>query len=132
MIKFDIEKVLLLHKLILESSGGASGVRDLNLLDSALESAFQTYRGRELFPTKEEKGARLCYGLITNHPFIDGNKRIGILVMLSFFAINGVKIVTTDEDLIKLGQSVADSKMKYKDVLNFVELHKEKEILNLY
>lgn len=132
MIKFDMEKVLLLHKLVIESSGGANGVRDFNLLDSALESVFQTFNGEEFYPTKEEKGARMGFNLITNHPFIDGNKRTGVLVMLSFLALNGVKIETNDDDLIELGLSVASSKMKYKDVLNWIKLHKEKECLNLY
>ncbi len=78
MIKFSKEKVLLLHKLLAEATGGSIGVRDEGLLDSALESAFSGFGDREFYPTKEEKGARLGYCLITNHAFVDGNKRIGI------------------------------------------------------
>ena len=83
MIKFSKEKVLLLHDLIAKETGGDAGVRDFGLLDSALESAFQTYDGQELFKTKEEKAAKLGFSLITNHAFVDGNKRIGMYVMLS-------------------------------------------------
>lgn len=92
MIKFSKEKVLLLHKLLAEATGGSIGVRDEGLLDSALESAFSGFGDREFYPTKEEKGARLGYCLITNHAFVDGNKRIGIYVMLSFLEMNGIRI----------------------------------------
>ena len=107
MIKFDIDKVLLLQKLVIESSGGTAGLRDLNLLDSALEGAFQTFDGKELYPTKEEKGARLGYALISNHAFVDGNKRIGLLVMLSFLEINGIHLSYDDNELVELGLKTA-------------------------
>ena len=129
MIKYDKEKVLLLQKLVVESSGGTAGVRDLNLLDAALESIYQTFGGVELYPTKEEKGARLGFNLISNHAFVDGNKRIGILVMLSFLYFNGIKIDCTDEELIKVGLSVADSSMSYKDLLHWVKNHNEKNLV---
>ena len=84
MIRFSREKVLLLHQLLAEATGGSIGVRDQGLLDSALEGAFAGFGNQEFYPTKEEKGARLGYTLISNHDFVDGNKRIGIYVMLSF------------------------------------------------
>ena len=124
MIKFDIEKVQLLHRLIIESTGGIEGVRDYNLLDSALNAAFQTFDGIELYPTKEEKGARLGYNIVANHAFFDGNKRTGLLVMLSFFEINGIKLSYSDEELIKIGFSLADGSMKYNDLLSWVTNHK--------
>ena len=92
MIKFSQEKVLLLHKLITEETGGDPNIRDIALLDSALESAFQTFGGQELYPTKEEKGARIGYSLISNHAFVDGNKRIGMFILLIFLEINEIKI----------------------------------------
>ena len=78
MIKFSKEKVLLLHRLIAEETGGSIGLRDEALLESALESAFSGFDGKEFYPSKEEKGARLGYTLISNHAFVDGNKRIGM------------------------------------------------------
>ena len=84
MIKFSREKVLLLHQLLAEATGGSVGVRYQGLLDSALEGAFAGFGDQEFCPTKEEKGARLGYALISNHAFVDGNKRIGLYVMLSF------------------------------------------------
>ncbi|MBR4406867.1 MAG: type II toxin-antitoxin system death-on-curing family toxin [Clostridia bacterium] len=124
MIKFDKEKVLLLQKLVIEASGGSAGVRDFGLLDSALESAFQTFDGKDLFPTKEEKGARLGFGLIANHAFVDGNKRIGLLVMISFLEINGIHLSYTDDELINLGLSVAQNKTTYPELLAWVRTHK--------
>ena len=124
MIKFDKEKVLLLQQLVIESSGGSAGIRDFGLLDSAIESAYQTFGGIELYPTKEEKGARLGFNLVSNHAFVDGNKRIGLLVMLSFLAINGINLKYTDEELVFIGLSLADGKMNYDELLSWVIEHK--------
>lgn len=124
MIKFSKEKVLLLHKLLAEATGGSIGVRDEGLLDSALESAFSGFGDREFYPSKEEKGARLGYCLITNHAFVDGNKRIGIYVMLSFLEMNGIRIQCTDEEIIDIGLSLADGKMTYEELLRWVIDHK--------
>lgn len=125
MIKFDKEKVLLLQQLVIESSGGSVGVRDFGLLDSAIESAYQTFGGEELYPTKEEKGARLGFNLVSNHAFVDGNKRIGLLVMLSFLAINGINLKYTDEELVNVGLSLADGKMNYEQLLDWIIQHKQ-------
>ncbi|MBQ4648778.1 MAG: type II toxin-antitoxin system death-on-curing family toxin [Clostridia bacterium] len=120
MIKFSKEKVLLLHKLLTEETGGDPNIRDIALLDSALESAFQTFGGEELYPTKEEKGARLGYSLISNHAFVDGNKRIGMYVLLTFLEINGVRIHPTVDDVARVGLAVASGKMQYEDLLQWI------------
>ena len=120
MIKFSQEKVLLLHKLITEETGGDPNVRDITLLNSALESAFQTFGGQELYPTKEEKGARIGYALISNHAFVDGNKRIGMYVLLTFLETNGIKIHPTVDDVARVGLAVASGDMKYEDLLEWI------------
>ncbi len=120
MIKFSKEKVLLLHRLITEETGGDPNVRDIRLLESALESAFQTFDGKELYPSKEEKGARLAYALISNHSFVDGNKRIGMYVLLTFLETNGIKIYPTTDDVARVGLAVAAGKMKYEDLLDWI------------
>lgn len=120
MIKFSKEKVLLLHKLITEETGGDPNIRDSRLLDSALESAFQTFDGKELYPTKEEKGARIGYALISNHAFVDGNKRIGMYVLLTFLETNGVKISPTVDDVARVGLAVAAGEMGYDDLLDWI------------
>lgn len=125
MIKFSKEKVLLLHQIMAEATGGSVGVRDDGLLDSALESCFATFDGNELYPSKEEKGARLGFSLISNHAFVDGNKRIGVYIMISFLEINGIHIDASNDEIIELGLSVASGIMKYEDVLNWIKEHKE-------
>ena len=125
MIRFSREKVLLLHQLLAEATGGSVGVRDHGLLDSALEGAFAGFGDREFYPTKEEKGARLGYTLISNHAFVDGNKRIGIYVMLSFLEMNGIRIQCTDEELVRVGLSVADGSMGYEELYGWVLEHEE-------
>ena len=120
MIKFSQEKVLLLHKLVTEETGGDPNVRDIALLNSALESAFQTLDGKELYPTKEEKGARIGYALISNHAFVDGNKRIGMYVLLTFLETNGIKIHPTVDDVARVGLAVAAGEMKYEDLLEWI------------
>ena len=126
MIRFNEEKVLLLHQLVIESTGGSYELRDITLLDSALSSAFQTFDNKELFPTKEEKGAKLGYSLVSNHAFVDGNKRIGLLVMLSFLEINGIHLKYTDDELIDLGFGLASDKVSYEELLAWVKAHKIK------
>ena len=124
MIKFSSEKVKLLHQLMAEATGGSVGVRDEGLLDSAIEGAFATFDGVELYPSKEEKAAKLGYSLISNHAFVDGNKRIGVYVMLSFLELNGVHIEAADEDVVSLGLGVADGSMEQKDILDWIHKHK--------
>ena len=124
MIKFSSEKVKLLHQLMAEATGGSVGVRDEGLLDSAIEGAFATFDGVELYPSKEEKAAKLGYSLISNHAFVDGNKRIGVYVMLSFLELNGIHIEAADEDVVSLGLGVADGSMEQKDILDWIHKHK--------
>ena len=124
MIKFSKEKVKLLHQLISEETGGSVGIRDEGLLESALEGAFATFDGKDLYPSKEEKGARIGYTLISNHAFVDGNKRIGMYVMLTFLEVNGIKIEATNEEVAETGLAVAAGTMKYEELLKWVTDHK--------
>lgn len=124
MIKFSKEKVLLLHQIMAEATGGDVGVRDEALLESAIENIYLTFDGVELYPSKEEKAARLGYSLISNHAFVDGNKRIGMYIMLSFLELNGIKINANDDDVYSLGMSVADSSADYDVILNWIKKHK--------
>jgi len=124
MTKISSEKIKLLHQLMAEATGGSIGVRDEGLLDSAVESAFTTFDGIELYPSKEEKAAKLGYSLVSNHAFVDGNKRIGVYVMISFLELNGIHIESSDEDVIALGLGVADGSMSQEDVLKWIEKHK--------
>ena len=123
MIKFSKDKVLLLHKLIAEETGGSIGVRDEALLESALENAFAGFGGKEFYPSKEEKGARLGYTLISNHAFVDGNKRIGMYVMLTFLEVNGIRMDCTNDEVVTVGLGVAEGSMSYEELLDWVRKH---------
>jgi len=120
MIKFGKDKVLLLHQLLIEETGGEDGVRDIGLLDSALEACYATFDGKELFPSKEEKAARLGVGLVSNHAFVDGNKRIGLYVMLTFLEVNGIRLDVSDEELVAVGLAMAQGEMKYQELLDWI------------
>ena len=122
--RFSKEKVLLLHRLIAEETGGSIGVRDEALLESALESAFAGFGDREFYPTKEEKGARLGYTLISNHAFVDGNKRIGMYVMLTFLEVNGIRLDCTNEEVASTGLALADGSMDYEALLRWIIAHR--------
>ena len=120
MIEFSAEKVLLLHQLLTQETGGDPELRDIGLLDSALKQAFQSFGGQELYPTKEEKGARLGYSLISNHAFVDGNKRIGMYVMLTFLEVNGIRLNPTNEEVARVGWAVASGEMDYDALVQWV------------
>ena len=124
MIRFSQEKVLLLHQLLIAETGGSPELRDINLLDSVLEGVYQTFDGQDLYPTKEEKGARLGYALISNHAFVDGNKRIGMYVMLTFLEVNGIHMDCANEDVVEVGLGVASGSMKYDALLTWVRKHR--------
>lgn len=124
MIKFSKDKVLLLHKLIAQETGGSIGIRDEALLESALENAFSGFGGQEFYPSKEEKGARLGYTLISNHAFVDGNKRIGMYVMLTFLEVNGIRLDCTNDEIVEVGLAVAGGTMGYEALLDWVKAHR--------
>ena len=123
MIRFSTERVLLLHQLMIAQTGGSDGLRDRGLLENAVESIYASFDGQELYPSKQEKGARLGYALIANHAFVDGNKRIGMYAMLTFLEVNGIHLNCGNEDVIKVGLGVASGTMKYEDVLAWVSEH---------
>ena len=123
MTKFSREKVLLLHQLIAQETGGDVGLRDQALLDAALAAAFAGVADREFYPSKEEKAARLGFDLISNHAFLDGNKRIGMYVMLTFLEANGIGVEADNEEVASVGLAVASGTMKYEALLDWVRKH---------
>jgi death on curing protein len=120
----DIENIILFHKKIVNQTGGSDGIRDLGLIESALNRALMTFDGKELYESLEMKIAVIAHGLISNHGFIDGNKRIGIAVMILLLKMNNIMITYTQQELISLGLGVAEGKFKEKDILAWIERHK--------
>ena len=125
MIKIDFNVALKLHKPLTDFTGGSNKIRDFSLLDSALNTAFQTFEGKELYPSLEEKGARLGFNLVSNHAFVDGNKRIGLLVMFTFLEINGMNLKFTDDELIKIGLSLASEQATYENVFDWIKTYEK-------
>ena len=123
MKKLSKKQILMLHTQLIQQTGGSQGVRDYNLLDSALETPFQSFGGDELYPTIQAKAARLGYGLIKNHCMIDGNKRIGTHAMLVFLALNGIELKYMQKELYETILDVAAGKIEYEDLLQWVLDH---------
>ena len=124
MMYLTVEEVLTLHEKMVKRTGGSHGLRDRNLLESAVYSAISSFGDSEAYPTLTEKAARLMFALTNNHAFVDGNKRIGVFVMLMTLRLNGVTMKFTQPELIDFGLSVADGSMNYDDVLSWINKHK--------
>ena len=118
-------QILMLHSMLIAQSGGLDGLRDEGLLESAITTPLQTFAGQELYPTVLEKAARLGYGLIHNHPFLDGNKRIGTHAMLVFLDINNIALSYADDDLIAAILRVASGDMDESELLEWLKSHIE-------
>ena len=120
MITLSAEQVKRLHKKMVEATGGLDGIRDDAMLDSALAIAFQTFDGVELYPSTAAKIARLTYGLVSNHPFADGNKRIGTYVMMVLLELNHIETDFTDDDVVHIGLELASGRMNDKQLLDLI------------
>lgn len=107
-----LNQVLELYRQLMAQSGGAAGIRDLNALESALAQPRATYDKEDLYPTLIEKAAILCYLLVQNHPFIDGNKRIGHAAMEVFLLLNGYEIQASVDEQEDIILAIASSQMK--------------------
>lgn len=123
MISLSKQQIISMHGMLIRQTGGLEGLRDENLLDSALSTPYQTFSGEELYPTVQKKAACLCFGLVNNHAFNDGNKRIGILAMMTLMELNGLKVLCEDYELVDLGLSVASGISSQKDLLDWIVLH---------
>ena len=111
MIMLTKEQVVLLHKLIYDRFGGSYGVRDEGLLDSALAAPMQTFGGQDLYETDLDKIEQLAFGLIRNHPFADGNKRIGALALLVLLELNGYELKASNEEFYDAIYGVASGEI---------------------
>ena len=123
MIVLTKEQIIFLHTQLIASTGGSDGIRDNGLLESAIASPFQIFDNEEAFPTTLQKAARLCYGLVKNHAFVDGNKRIGAHAMLVFLELNKIELDYTQQDLSETILKVAAGEYGFEDLLRWVIDH---------
>lgn len=124
MKMIGIEDILIFHKKIIEQTGGSNGIRDIGLITSALNRGTATFDGTDLYKDIEEKVSVITHGLIKNHGFIDGNKRIGVAVMLLLLRVNNVGVSYTQDELVQLGLGVADDTLDEKDINRWIKNHK--------
>lgn len=109
--------------MLIQETGGANGIRDEGLLDSALNAPFQSFDGEDIYITIQAKAARLGFLIVNNHAFVDGNKRVGILVMMTFLEMNGIILECSNQELIELGLGLASNKIDYKNLLDWIIKH---------
>lgn len=123
MIVLSKEQVIALHTQLIAETGGLDGVRDDSLLESSLNAPFQSFDGIDVFPSIQQKAARLAFGLIKNHAFIDGNKRIGVHTMLVFLALNKIELDYTQDELSDTVLKVAAGELDFENLLQWILKH---------
>lgn len=119
----ELEHILLLHQKMIKRSGGAHGVRDIGLIDSAIARASAAFGDAEAYPDVLSKAAVMGCGLAQNHGFVDGNKRIGMAAMLLILRRNGIMLTYGQTELIDLGLSVAQGTADVAEVLEWIRAH---------
>ena len=123
MIRLSKSQILLIHDQLITETGGSSELLDEGLLDSALNAPFQTFGEEDVYPSLQQKAARLCFGLVKNHPFVDGNKRIGAHAMLVFLALNGVELQHSQTELSDVILRLAAGEIEAQELLRWILSH---------
>ena len=123
MRRIPVEEVIYMHSELVKATGGSDGVRDMGLLESAVNAPFQSFGGYDVYPTIFEKAARLGFGLAQNHAFIDGNKRIAAHCVLTFLRVNGIEIDCTEFELFSLFYKLAASEVTFDGLTDWLKKH---------
>lgn len=123
MIRLTEQQVLYVHEMMIKATGGSDGVRDIGLLQSAMNAPFQAFGGKEVYPSLLSKAAAMCRSFVSDHPFVDGNKRTGVHIMLIFLEINGVQADYTQEELVDLGLGIASGNLDVNAIFNWLSEH---------
>lgn len=127
MIKLTYEQVLKLYRKMIKTTGGYEGIRDENTLKSSLINAYATFDGNDLYPTIEDKCANICFSIINNHPFVDGNKRMGVYIMLIILELSHISIKYDQTELVDLGLNIAKGIFNQKNIVNWIKQHEIKD-----
>jgi death-on-curing protein len=116
----NIEIVKYFHSILIDEFGGSSGIRDLNALKAAIQRPYSTFDGKDLYPTIYEKAAALVESLVKNHAFVDGNKRIGY-VMLRFFLIeSGYDLSASQTDKYNFIIEISKGKLEFEGIKKWI------------
>jgi len=129
MRRLSMANIILLHQKLIDQTGGRHGIRDMNLIESAINRAFATFDGNDLYEMIEDKIAAITFGLVNNHGFVDGNKRIGVAAMILLLKLNGYILQYSQEDLTVLGTSIADGSMAEVDIKDWIIQHKKSSLI---
>ena len=121
--RISADEIISLHSKLISQSGGLDGIRDAGLLDLSVNSPYHTFGGQYLYPTVQAMAGHLAFSLVKNHPFLDGNKRIGILAMMVFLQINGSPLACTDSELEALGWGLAEGSITEPELVEWIVLH---------
>ena len=119
----SLAEVLDLHRMVIEQAGGTTGLRDLGALESAVAQPRMTFGGEDLYPSAIEKAAALCLSLVQNHPFVDGNKRVGHAAMETFLLLNGFEINAVTEEQEQLILALAAGRLSREDLVAWLRGH---------
>lgn len=117
------QEVLKIHSILIERFGGTTGVRDMELLDSALNRPYQTFDGKELYPTPIAKAAAILESIFKNHPFTDGNKRTGYVLARLLLMESNLEIHTDQEQKYKFVISISTGKLNFDEIEKWLEQH---------
>ncbi len=109
-----------LHSLSLQFYGGAAGIRDEGMLESAIARPYQTFDGVELHPTAIEKAAAITESIIVNHPYVDGNKRTGFLAMFAMLELHGIQLTATEADAYDTIVQVSTGQIHFEDLVDWL------------
>lgn len=124
MITLQVSEVAELHDKLIAATGGLYGIRDIELLESAVLGCYQTFGDEELYPSVVEKAAWMAYAVCKNHPFIDGNKRAAVTSMLVLLRLNGISLAYTQKELVELGLGIAIGNIEYESIIEWINSHK--------
>ena len=123
MLRLTVKQVIKLHTQVVMATGGSDGIRDMGLLESAVNAPFQSFGGYDVYPTIYEKAARLGFGLAQNHAFIDGNKRIAAHALMAFLELNNIEIDCTKFELFSVFYKLAASEVTFDDLVDWIKNH---------
>ena len=119
----QIEDVKSIHSILIEQFGGSQGIRDEAALEAAIARPYSTFDGKDLYPTPEEKASAIIESIVVNHPFIDGNKRTGYVLMRLILLNAGIDIHASEEEKYEFVIGIASGRMKKNAILNWIRKH---------
>lgn len=117
----DLKLALRIHSILIKQYGGATGVRDLNAVESAINRPYSTFGGSDLYPTVIEKAAAIAESIIKNHPFIDGNKRTGYTLMLLTLMNQGIDILVEEDAKYDFVIQIASGQLDFSEIVTWIK-----------